>query len=39
MTWPPERQRLMKAWLKAKAAHEAEGLPFVMGDPPPRVLP
>lgn len=38
-TWPAERQRLMQAWLKAKAAYEAEGLPFVLPDPPQESCP
>ncbi len=38
-TWPAERQQLMQAWLKAKAAREAEGVPFVLPDPPSESCP
>lgn len=38
-TWPPERQRLMQAWMAAKAAREAEGIPFVLPDPPQESCP
>lgn len=37
--WPAERQRLMQAWTAAKAAREAEGVPFVLPDPPSESCP
>ncbi len=29
----------MQAWVAAKAAHEAQGLPFILPDPPPEGCP